>query len=153
MTGLPTHSLMPLEDALTVFKKVGHDVSTLSRPEFRAAYYGLARKYQSNPAAQDLMATINAAKASIMGLYDWANQSDAAAKIERLRREAGGGAAAAGKPNTAPLRDIVRAAMAEQAYLGTRRVIEQIMQRRRQRRELSVMERMKTALMSALRRS
>jgi hypothetical protein len=153
MTGPPTHSLMPLEDALAVFNKLGYDVSTLSRQEFRAAYYGLARKYQANLSAQDLMATINAAKASIMGLYDWASERGIAAKVERARTQAAGGAAPAAKPTAVPLRDIVRAAMAEQAYLGTRRIVDELVQRRRRRRELSVMERMKSALLSALRRS
>ncbi|HXQ49457.1 MAG TPA: hypothetical protein VN802_00055 [Stellaceae bacterium] len=154
MNDPPLNSLMPLEDAVAVFRRLGFDVNAMSRTEFRAAYYGLARKYQSNASAQSLMATINAAKASIMGLYDWAEDRSVAAKVERAREHVGLGAAtAAGRPKPPPLRDIVRAAMAEHAYLGTRRVIDKLKDRRREQRELTMIERVKAKLMSALRRS
>jgi curved DNA-binding protein CbpA len=61
-----------LTDALTLFKRLGVDVPSLSAREFSLAYYRLAKRYhpdQGNDASQDLMANINAARTTILEAY------------------------------------------------------------------------------------
>ena len=63
---------MHLTDALTLFKRLGIDVPSLSAREFSLAYYRLAKRYhpdQGNDAGQDLMANINAARTTILKAY------------------------------------------------------------------------------------
>jgi DnaJ-class molecular chaperone len=58
-----------LTDALTLFKRLGVNVSSLSAREFSLAYYRLAKRYHpdhGNSAGHDLMATINAARTTIL---------------------------------------------------------------------------------------
>jgi DnaJ-class molecular chaperone len=59
---------MTLDDALRLFKRLGVNVPSLSRWEFKAAYYGLARRYHPdmNPSGNELMAHINAARSTII---------------------------------------------------------------------------------------
>jgi hypothetical protein len=61
-----------LTDALTLFKRLGLDVPSLSAREFSLAYYRLAKRYhpdQGNDAGHDLMANINAARTTILKAY------------------------------------------------------------------------------------
>jgi DnaJ-class molecular chaperone len=58
-----------LTDALTLFKRLGVDVESLSGREFSLAYYRLAKRFhpdQGNDAGHDLMANINAARTTIL---------------------------------------------------------------------------------------
>jgi DnaJ-class molecular chaperone len=58
-----------LTDALTLFKRLGVDVESLSSSEFSLAYHQLAKRFhpdQGNDAGHDLMANINAARTTIM---------------------------------------------------------------------------------------
>lgn len=59
---------MILQDALALFRRLGINVEVLSKKEFSYAYYLLARQYHPdvNPKTQDLMANINAARATIL---------------------------------------------------------------------------------------
>jgi curved DNA-binding protein CbpA len=61
-----------LTDSLTLFKRLGVDVPSLSAREFSLAYYRLAKRYppdQGNDAGHDLMANINAARATILKAF------------------------------------------------------------------------------------
>jgi curved DNA-binding protein CbpA len=61
-----------LTDSLTLFKRLGVDVPSLSAREFSLAYYRLAKRYhpdQGNDAGHDLMANINAARTTILKAY------------------------------------------------------------------------------------
>jgi DnaJ-class molecular chaperone len=62
---------MTLQDAFDLFRRLGVHPEILSRSEFSAAYFGLARRYHPdvNPAAHELMANINAARAAILQSY------------------------------------------------------------------------------------
>lgn len=60
---------MPLEDALTLFKRLGVDVPSLTASEFTVAYFALARRYHpdcGNQQTHELMANINAARTAIL---------------------------------------------------------------------------------------
>ena len=60
---------MDLTDALTLFKRLGVNVPSLSAREFSLAYYRLAKRYHldhGNNAGHDLMANINAARTAIL---------------------------------------------------------------------------------------
>ncbi|MBV8936088.1 MAG: J domain-containing protein [Alphaproteobacteria bacterium] len=60
---------MLLEDAFTLFKRLGVDVRSISAREFTAAYFALAKRYHPDRGDQkthDLMASINAARAEII---------------------------------------------------------------------------------------
>ena len=64
---------MHLKDALTLFKRLGVDVRSLSAREFSLAYLRLARHYHSdrgNRKSDELMANINAARTTILKAYD-----------------------------------------------------------------------------------
>jgi DnaJ-class molecular chaperone len=62
---------MTLQDAFDLFRRFGIHPEMLSRSEFSAAYFGLARRYHPdlNPAAHELMANINAARTAILQSY------------------------------------------------------------------------------------
>jgi curved DNA-binding protein CbpA len=62
---------MPLTEAIALFRRLGIDVSGLSRSEFRSSYRALARRYHPdrNPEAAELMANINAARAAVLHSY------------------------------------------------------------------------------------
>src|SRR5689334_12247724 len=49
-------SKMSLQDAFTLFRRLGADAETISRAEFNAAYIGLARRYHpdARPNTEDL---------------------------------------------------------------------------------------------------
>jgi curved DNA-binding protein CbpA len=63
---------MHLADALTLYKRLGVDVPSLSAREFNLAYFQLAKRYhpdQGNQNSQELMANINAARTTILKAY------------------------------------------------------------------------------------
>ena len=62
---------MTLQDAFDLFRRLGVHPETISRAEFSAAYYGLARRFHPdvNPATPELMANINAARTTILQSY------------------------------------------------------------------------------------
>ena len=63
---------MNLHDALTLFRRLGIDVTALSSRDFRIAYVDLARRYHpdvSNQKTHDLMANINAARTMLLTVY------------------------------------------------------------------------------------
>jgi DnaJ-class molecular chaperone len=58
-----------LDDALSLFKRLGIDVRSISAREFTAAYFVLAKRYhpdRGNQATHELMANINAARTTIL---------------------------------------------------------------------------------------
>jgi DnaJ-class molecular chaperone len=58
-----------LDDAFTLFKRLGVDVRSISAKEFTTAYFALAKRYHpdcANPKTHDLMANINAARTAIL---------------------------------------------------------------------------------------
>jgi curved DNA-binding protein CbpA len=59
---------MHLAEALGLFHRLGVDVETMSRDEFRISYIALAKRYHPdrNPHGADLMADINAARSVIL---------------------------------------------------------------------------------------
>jgi len=124
MSSPPTDPLMPVEDALAVFKRQGLDVSGMSEREFKKAYYALAFKFQNVEEHHQMMATINAAKASIVALYQSPNDRGGDASDDGARGRYGRASARAG--SQAPLRDLYRAALAEKEYAKTRSVLDKI---------------------------
>jgi hypothetical protein len=60
-----------LNDALALFRRLGVDVELISPRDFTLAYYALAKRYHPdrNPHTNELMANINAAKATILQSY------------------------------------------------------------------------------------
>lgn len=62
---------MTLQEAFALFRRLGVDVASIPRAEFKEAYLRLARRYHSdvNPSAQELMANINAARSAILKSY------------------------------------------------------------------------------------
>jgi curved DNA-binding protein CbpA len=58
---------MLLAEAVALFRRLGVDVETLGSKDFSLAYFALARRYHPdrNPNGAELMANINAAKATI----------------------------------------------------------------------------------------
>ena len=59
---------MLLAEALALFRRLGVDVGTMSSRDFSLAYIALAKRYHPdrNPHAAELMANINAARATIV---------------------------------------------------------------------------------------
>jgi curved DNA-binding protein CbpA len=58
-----------LENAITLFRRLGVDVRLLTAQEFTRAYFQLAKRYhpdRGNPNAHELMAYINAARSAII---------------------------------------------------------------------------------------
>jgi curved DNA-binding protein CbpA len=62
---------MMLQDAFDLFRRLGVHPEMMSRSEFSAAYFRLARRYHPdvNPATHELMANINAARTMILQCY------------------------------------------------------------------------------------
>lgn len=59
---------MPLADALTLFRRLGVHVETMTPGDFRISYFALAKRYHPdhNLGAAELMANINAARTAIL---------------------------------------------------------------------------------------
>ena len=67
-------SKMSLQDAFTLFRRLGADAETISRAEFNAAYIGLARRYHpdARPNTEDLNGehpNISRARRTILEAY------------------------------------------------------------------------------------
>jgi curved DNA-binding protein CbpA len=62
---------MTLQDACTLFRRLGVDPESISPKEFNMAYFRLARRYHPdvNPNTQELMANLNAARRTILETY------------------------------------------------------------------------------------
>jgi curved DNA-binding protein CbpA len=62
---------MSLNEALTLFRRLGIHVEMMSRGDFRISYFALAKRYHPdrNPHSAELMANINAARAAILNCY------------------------------------------------------------------------------------
>ena len=62
---------MHFGDALTLFRRLGVDVETMSSRDFSLAYFALAKRFHPdrNPHGAELMANINAAKATIVNAH------------------------------------------------------------------------------------
>jgi DnaJ-class molecular chaperone len=63
---------LPLEDAFALFRRLGVDVQQISAAEFADAYLNLAKRYhpdRGNQKSHELMANINAARATILKHY------------------------------------------------------------------------------------
>jgi len=59
---------MMLDDALALFRRLGVDLDAMSLRDFSISYFALAKRYHPdrNPHGAELMANINAAKATIL---------------------------------------------------------------------------------------
>jgi curved DNA-binding protein CbpA len=59
---------MSLAVALTLFRRLGVNVETMSQRDFRIIYFSLAKRYHPdrNPRSAELMANINAARTTIL---------------------------------------------------------------------------------------
>jgi curved DNA-binding protein CbpA len=62
---------MSLADALALFRRLGVNVETMSQGDFSIIYFNLAKRYHPdrNPRGTELMANINAARATILNSY------------------------------------------------------------------------------------
>ena len=62
---------MPINEALTLFRRLGIHVETMSRGDFTISYLALAKRYHPdrNPGTAELMANINAARTAILNSY------------------------------------------------------------------------------------
>ena len=63
---------MLLDDAFALFQRLGVDARSISRKEFTAAYFVLAKRYhpdRGNQNTHELMANINAARTIISKCY------------------------------------------------------------------------------------
>jgi hypothetical protein len=62
---------MSLADALALFRRLGVNVETMSQGDFSISYVALAKRYHpdGNPRGAELMANINAARATILNSY------------------------------------------------------------------------------------
>ena len=62
---------MPLNEALALFRRLGVHVEAMSPSDFTLVYFALAKRYHPdrNPSSHDLMANINAARATIVKTY------------------------------------------------------------------------------------
>jgi curved DNA-binding protein CbpA len=62
---------MSLAKALALFRRLGVNVETMTRDEFRISYLALAKRYHPDrsPRNAELMANINAARAVILKSY------------------------------------------------------------------------------------
>ena len=62
---------MPLSEALALFRRLGVHVESMSPSDFTLSYFGLAKRYHPdrNPHFHELMANINAARATILQSY------------------------------------------------------------------------------------
>jgi DnaJ-class molecular chaperone len=58
-----------VDEAITLFKRLGIDVRSISAKEFTASYFALAKRYHPDRGDQrthELMANINAARTAIL---------------------------------------------------------------------------------------
>ncbi len=64
---------MTLQKAFALFRRLGVNVETMTRTEFREAYFRLARRYHPdlNPRAHELMANMNQARQMIIRSKNW----------------------------------------------------------------------------------
>jgi curved DNA-binding protein CbpA len=62
---------MPLSDALALFRRLGIKVESMNQKDFATSYFVLAKRYHPdrNPSSAELMANINAARATILNSY------------------------------------------------------------------------------------
>ena len=62
---------MLLAEAFALFRRLGVNVETMKPRDFSISYFALAKRYHPdrNPHGADLMAQINAAKATILNSY------------------------------------------------------------------------------------
>ena len=62
---------MSLAAALSLFRRLGVNVETMTQGDFRISYFALAKRYHPdrNPGNVELMANINAARAAILNSY------------------------------------------------------------------------------------
>ena len=62
---------MSLAEAFALFRRLGVNVEMLSQRDFSISYFALAKRYHPdrNPRSAELMASINAARASILNSY------------------------------------------------------------------------------------
>ena len=62
---------MPLSEALALFRRLGVHVEAMSPSDFTLAYFALAKRYHPdrNPNGHDMMANINAARATLLKSY------------------------------------------------------------------------------------
>ena len=62
---------MSLNEALTLFRRLGIHVEGMSQGDFRISYFALVKRYHPdrNPRTAELMANINAARAAILKSY------------------------------------------------------------------------------------
>jgi curved DNA-binding protein CbpA len=62
---------MTIAEALSLFRRLGVNVETMTRADFRVSYFALAKRYHPdrNPRNAELMANINAARAAILHSY------------------------------------------------------------------------------------
>jgi curved DNA-binding protein CbpA len=62
---------MTLSEAVTLFRRLGVNVETMTQADFRICYFALAKRYHPdrNPRSAGLMANINAARAAILESY------------------------------------------------------------------------------------
>jgi curved DNA-binding protein CbpA len=62
---------MSLAEAFALFRRLGVNVETLSQRDFSISYFALAKRYHPdrNRRSAELMAGINAARASILNSY------------------------------------------------------------------------------------
>jgi len=61
-----------LDDAFSLFRRLGVDVRSISAKDFTTAYFALAKRYHpdcGNQKTHDLMANINAARTTILHSY------------------------------------------------------------------------------------
>jgi curved DNA-binding protein CbpA len=72
--------MLQLTDALLLFRRLGVDATSLTKPEFTEAYFNLARRYHPdrNTRGAELMANINAARELIIKqqAYNQSQSSD-----------------------------------------------------------------------------
>ena len=62
---------MSFAEALALFRRLGVNVETMSQGDFSISYFALAKRYHPdrNPRGAELMANINAARATILNSF------------------------------------------------------------------------------------
>jgi len=62
---------MSLAEAFSLFRRLGVNVETMAQRDFSISYFALAKRYHPdrNPHSAELMANINAARATIVNCY------------------------------------------------------------------------------------
>ncbi len=80
---------MTLDAAILLFSRLGVQVATITKQDFSAAYYGLAKRYHPDcggPRTAELMANINAARACVLKNYRWPTATARATEQRRQRQ-------------------------------------------------------------------